>query len=131
MAGTPFAYFGEPVLVPGSMGASSFVLAGQGNPQSLFSASHGAGRRRSRGDAGRGHDEEFRQFLERFRVVLPLDLRRQDVKQRREIVAKKLDEQKQEAPYAYKGIGPIVQTLTEAGIARPVAELVPLMTIKG
>ena len=37
----------------------------------------------------------------------------------------------QEAPHAYKGIGPIVDTLTRAGIARPVAELVPLMTIKG
>ena len=29
------------------------------------------------------------------------------------------------------GIGPIVDTLTRAGIAKPVAELVPLMTIKG
>lgn len=30
MAGTPFEYHGEPVLVPGSMGASSFVMVGQG-----------------------------------------------------------------------------------------------------
>lgn len=41
MAGTPFAFYGEPVLVPGSMGASSFILAGGGNCQSLWSASHG------------------------------------------------------------------------------------------
>ena len=33
MAGTPFEYYGEPVLVPGSMGASSFVLAGRGCPE--------------------------------------------------------------------------------------------------
>lgn len=131
MAGTAFAYHGEPVLVPGSMGASSFILAGRGSAESLCSASHGAGRSLSRGDALHGYEEEFRRFLERFRVVTPVDLRRQDVKLRRDIVEKKLDELKQEAPYAYKGIGPIIQTLTEAGIARPVAELTPLMTIKG
>src|SRR5262249_7423110 len=131
MEGTPFAYYGEPVLIPGSMGASSFVLAGQGSTDSLFSASHGAGRTLSRGDALKGHDEEFGRFLERFRVVTPVDLRRQDVQQRREILEKKLDEIKQEAPFAYKGIGPVVETLTDAGIARPVAELTPLMTVKG
>jgi tRNA-splicing ligase RtcB (3'-phosphate/5'-hydroxy nucleic acid ligase) len=131
MEGTPFAYYGEPVLIPGSMGASSFILAGQGNPASLSSASHGAGRTLSRGEALKGHDEEFRRFLERFRVVTPVDLRRQDVRQRREILEKKLEEIKQEAPFAYKGIGPVVETLTDAGIARPVAELTPLMTVKG
>lgn len=131
MADTPFAYYGEPVLVPGSMGASSFILAGQGNAAALSSASHGAGRALSRGDAGRGHDREFQEFLERFRVVTPVDLRRQDVKLRRDIVDKKLAELKQEAPFAYKGIGPVIDTLTSAGMARPVAELTPLMTIKG
>jgi tRNA-splicing ligase RtcB len=131
MAGTPFVYYGEPVLVPGSMGASSFILAGRGNATALFSASHGAGRCLSRGDALKGHDDEFRRFLERFRVVSPIDLRRQDVKLRRDIVEKKLEEIKQEAPFAYKGIGPVVQTLTEAGMAQPVAELTPLMTVKG
>lgn len=131
MAGTTFAYHGEPVLVPGSMGASSFILAGQGSLESLCSASHGAGRSLSRGDALQGHEEDFRRFLERFRVVTPVDLRRQDIKLRRDIVEKKLEDLKQEAPYAYKGIGPIIETLTEAGIARPVVELTPLMTIKG
>ncbi len=131
MVGTPFEYHGEPVLVPGSMGASSFVLAGRGNPEALSSASHGAGRALSRGDAMRGHEEEFRRFLERFRVVGPLDLRRPDVRLRRDIVEKKLEEIKQEAPHAYKGIGPVVRTLEGAGMARPVVELRPLMTIKG
>jgi tRNA-splicing ligase RtcB len=128
---TPFAYHGEPVLVPGSMGASSFILAGQGNAEALWSASHGAGRSLSRGEAARGHDEEFAEFMKRFRVVTPVDLRRPDIRMRRDIVEQKLADIKQEAPYAYKGIGPIVETLTQAGIARPVAELVPLMTIKG
>jgi tRNA-splicing ligase RtcB len=131
MAGTPFAYHGEPVLVPGSMGASSYILAGRGLAGALSSASHGAGRSLSRGDALKGHDEEFRKFLETFRVVTPVDLRRPDVRLRRDIVERKLEDIKQEAPYAYKGIGPIIETLTEAGIARPVAEVKPLLTIKG
>lgn len=131
MAGTPFATTGEPVLVPGSMGASSFILAGRGLPQALSSASHGAGRTLSRGAALRGHEAEFQDFLRRFRVVTPIDLRRPDVRSRRDILERKLDEIRQEAPYAYKGIGPVVQTLEQAGMAAPVAELVPLMTVKG
>jgi tRNA-splicing ligase RtcB (3'-phosphate/5'-hydroxy nucleic acid ligase) len=54
MQNTPFAYLGEPVLVPGSMGSSSFIMAGLGNPEALSSASHGAGRALSRGQASRG-----------------------------------------------------------------------------
>ena len=47
------------------------------------------------------------------------------------LAAASLDDIKQEAPHAYKGIGPVVQTLEGAGLARPVVELTPLMTIKG
>jgi tRNA-splicing ligase RtcB (3'-phosphate/5'-hydroxy nucleic acid ligase) len=131
MQNTPFAFTGEPVLVPGSMGSSSFILAGQGLPEALSSASHGAGRALARGAATRGFETEFKRFLEEFRVVTPLDLRRQDVKMRRDILKKKLEELKQEAPHAYKGIGPVIGTLEGAGMARAVAELSPIMTIKG
>ena len=131
MAGTPFEYYGEPVLVPGSMGASSFILAGRGNAESLHSASHGAGRQMSRGDAMRGREQEFADFLERFRVVTPVDFRRQDIKLRRDIVDKKLADLKKEAPFAYKGIGPVIETLRGAQLAQPVAELSPLLTVKG
>ena len=79
----------------------------------------------------RGYDDEFRKFMEEFRIVTPTDLRRPDVRSRPDILSKKLEEIKQEAPFAYKGIGPVVNTLTAAGIARPVVELVPIMTIKG
>lgn len=39
---------GDLALIPGSMGTGSFVVRGRGNPTSLHSASHGAGRRLSR-----------------------------------------------------------------------------------
>lgn len=44
---------GELGLIPGSMGARSYVVRGLGNPASFESASHGAGRRLSRGEAKR------------------------------------------------------------------------------
>jgi tRNA-splicing ligase RtcB (3'-phosphate/5'-hydroxy nucleic acid ligase) len=131
MLNTPFEYYGEPVMVPGSMGASSYLLSGQGNIESAYSASHGAGRLMSRGKALKGNETEFKEFLKKFRVVSPVDLRRQDIKLRKDIVEQKLADIKQEAPFAYKGITPVIETLSGAGIATPVAELEPLMTIKG
>lgn len=131
MSNSPFAFYGEPVLVPGSMGASSFILAGQGNTEALWSASHGAGRAMSRGDAAHGHDVEFKEFMERFHIVTPVDLRRPDIQMRNDIVTKKLEDIKKEAPFAYKGIGPVIETLNHGGIARPIVELTPLVTIKG
>ena len=44
---------GELGIIPGSMGAKSFIVSGKGNPESFHSASHGAGRRMSRGQAKR------------------------------------------------------------------------------
>jgi tRNA-splicing ligase RtcB len=44
---------GELGIIPGSMGARSFIVRGKGNPQSLCSCAHGAGRRMSRSEAKR------------------------------------------------------------------------------
>jgi tRNA-splicing ligase RtcB (3'-phosphate/5'-hydroxy nucleic acid ligase) len=40
-------------IIPGSMGAKSFIVRGKGNPESFCSCSHGAGRKMSRGEAVR------------------------------------------------------------------------------
>lgn len=51
---------GDLALIPGSMGTGSYIVSGLGNPDSYQSASHGAGRRLSRGAAKRafaGDDE--------------------------------------------------------------------------
>jgi len=42
---------GELGIIPGSMGARSFIVRGKGNPESFESCSHGAGRRMSRKEA--------------------------------------------------------------------------------
>jgi len=45
------AQAGELGIIPGSMGAKSYIVRGKGNPESFCSCSHGAGRRMSRGKA--------------------------------------------------------------------------------
>ena len=47
------AYKDELGIIPGSMGAKSFIVRGRGEPESFCSCSHGAGRRMSRGKAVR------------------------------------------------------------------------------
>jgi tRNA-splicing ligase RtcB len=52
--GAVSARAGELGIIPGSMGARSFIVRGKGNPQSFHSCAHGAGRRMSR-TAARKH----------------------------------------------------------------------------
>jgi tRNA-splicing ligase RtcB len=44
---------GQLGIIPGSMGARSYIVRGRGNPESLYSCAHGAGRRMSRAEAKR------------------------------------------------------------------------------
>src|SRR5262249_39222838 len=44
---------GDLGIIPGSMGARSFIVRGKGNPDSFCSCSHGAGRKMSRNEAKR------------------------------------------------------------------------------
>ena len=49
---------GDPGVIPGSMGAATYVTRGLGNPDSYNSSAHGAGRRLSRGAAKRAFTVE-------------------------------------------------------------------------
>ncbi|MGC4118237.1 MAG: RtcB family protein [Myxococcales bacterium] len=127
----PYRFTGHPVLVPGSMGASSYVLAGAGNDALLASAAHGAGRGLTRGEAAHVSDEVFRRAMEPLRVVTPVDRRAPALQARRDILEKLEASLKEEAPFAYKPIEPIIATLSQAQVARPVARLWPMLTVKG
>jgi tRNA-splicing ligase RtcB len=131
MTDTAYEHWGEPVIVPGSMGAPSYLLLGSGNDDALCSACHGAGRALSRGAAMQVADAALDVFLSAFRVVTPVDPKRPDVRGRRDILEKWRQELKQEAPFAYKDITPVIDTLRTAGVAQPVVEFYPLMTVKG
>ena len=130
MEDTEFAWYGEPVMIPGSMGSSSYLLRGLGNSDSLWSASHGAGRKKSRGDAIKGNDEAFRQFMEKFHIITPIDPNRTDIKGRMDILKKWEESIRAEAPYAYKDIDEIIAVHTTHNIAALVARLEPIFTVK-
>ncbi len=130
MEGTEFAYYGEPVMIPGSMGSSSYLLRGLGNSDALWSASHGAGRQKSRGDAIKGNDAAFRQFMEHFHVITPIDPNRTDLKGRADILKKWEESIRAEAPYAYKDIHEVIAVHTAHNIAQPIARMEPIFTVK-
>ena len=110
---------GQPVLIPGSMGTSSYVLAGMPDSMkySFGSACHGAGRALSRTAARkkvRGDE-------------LMAELRVKGIA----IQAGSKKGVAEEAPVAYKDIESVVDVVEEAGIARKVARLKPVAVIKG
>ena len=114
---------GIPVIVPGSMGAQSWVLRGLGGAANLRSAPHGAGRLATRGEGRKGSAGE----LVPLRVVTKLDPQRV----RRDIADELARDLLEEAPSAYKPVMPAIETCQGAGIAEPVACLHPLLTVKG
>jgi tRNA-splicing ligase RtcB len=64
-------------------------------------------------------------------VVTPIDPLAPEVRTRRDVLEKYHRRMKEEAPYAYKPITPIIETVEEAGVAQTVARMWPLMTVKG
>jgi tRNA-splicing ligase RtcB len=110
---------GQPVLIGGTMGTSSWVLAGTetGMRASFGSACHGAGRSMSRHQAlkqWKGKD-----------VVAELEGRGILVR------SPSLRGVAEEAPGAYKDVTEVVEVTERAGLARRVAKLLPMVTIKG
>ncbi|HEY7991048.1 MAG TPA: RtcB family protein [Stellaceae bacterium] len=113
-----FAAVGQPVIIGGSMGTSSAILAGNPQPERAFaSACHGAGRAMSRHAAARRW---------RGRQVV-------DQLAERGIVIKSPSSRgvAEEAPGAYKDTDAVVDAAHRAGLARKVARLEPIVCIKG
>lgn len=127
----PFEWTGEPVLIPGSMGSDSYLMAGCGSADALSSASHGAGRSLSRGQALKGHADDLKQFLKDFHIITPIDPQDPKLRGRQDILRKWEEGILEEAPWAFKAVGPVVDTQVAAGIVRPVARLSPIFTVKG
>ena len=108
---------GQPVLIPGTMGTASYVLAGVPGGSAFYSTAHGAGRVQSRHQAARTiHGRDLRNQLERQGVLV------------RGATWRGLAE---EAPDAYKDVDLVAQASEEAGLARRIARLVPLGVVKG
>jgi tRNA-splicing ligase RtcB len=108
---------GQPVLIPGTMGTASYVLAGVPGGDAFFSTCHGAGRVLSRHQAARAvTGREVRARLEASGIaVRPRSLRGLS----------------EETPEAYKDVAEVVAASEGAGLCRTVARLVPLGVVKG
>lgn len=114
-----YAKAGQPVLIGGSMGTASWVLAGAaGTEERAFgSACHGAGRAMSRHEATkRWHGRALIDELAARGILIRSPSWRG--------VA-------EEAPLAYKDVGSVVDASEHAGLAGKVARLAPLVCIKG
>jgi len=110
---------GQPVLIGGSMGTGSYVLAGTKQSEALAfsSACHGAGRAMSRHQA-------LKTWQGR-KVVDDLAARGILVK------SPSMRGVAEEAPEAYKDVSAVVDAAHAAGLARKVARVEPLVCIKG
>src|SRR5437868_5937256 len=124
LAGNPaipekYGAVGQPVLIPGDMGRYSFVLVGaQGSmEQSFGTCCHGAGRRQSRTAA--------RKSLSSKDLLNQLAARGVTIR----VHSKNL--LTEEAPQAYKDAQQVVNVVHNAGLAKLVARLKPVIVVKG
>lgn len=110
---------GTPVLLPGSMGTSSYVLVGtkEAMEKSWGSCAHGAGRVLSRSEAQRRMS-----FSE---AVLEMEKRGVFVEAggRKGMV--------EESPFSYKDVDEVVRVCDEAGLGRKVVKLRPILVVIG
>jgi tRNA-splicing ligase RtcB (3'-phosphate/5'-hydroxy nucleic acid ligase) len=110
---------GQPVLIGGTMGTASYIMAGtEASEQKAFSsACHGAGRSMSRHAATRHW--RGRQLVDELaqRGIL--------------VVSPSLRGIAEEAPGAYKDVEAVIEATDEAQLAKKVAKLLPLIVIKG
>jgi len=109
---------GQPALIPGSMGTSSYVLAGQETGKdSWYSTCHGAGRTMSRHAAMKKvRGEEVVNRLKQEGIL---------------VKCRSMRGIAEEAPLAYKNINDVVEVVHQAGLSKKVARLKPLAVIKG
>jgi len=108
------AHPNQALLIPGSMGDDSYLLDGLGHPRWASSASHGAGRAVSRMEmTWKAKQAGARATARQFECIT--------LKEERRI---------EEAPSAYKPIGPVIESQIEEGLVTPIARMTPILTFK-
>lgn len=112
---------GDYGIIPGSMGARTYIVSGLGNPNSFNSCSHGAGRRMSRSRAKR---ELSWDSVDMSKITWNVDLGNDD-KERDARKAALLDEH----PDSYKDIDQVM--IDQADLVYPVAILHQVLNYKG
>jgi tRNA-splicing ligase RtcB len=117
--GATRAFENQPVIIPGSMGTSSYLLIGTKKAEELTfgSTAHGAGRVESRTQARKElTGEKIKAELEEKNIIIEAGSYKGLV---------------EEAPEVYKDIDEVVKVSHETGIGKLVAKFVPLAVMKG
>jgi tRNA-splicing ligase RtcB len=104
-------------IIPGSMGAPSYIVKGLGNSESFESCSHGAGRKMGRMEASRTLTKEA---CDKAMEGIVFGRWGMDRKGRIDLG---------EAPQAYKDIDEVIES--QLDLIEPVTKLIPLGVIKG
>lgn len=117
--GATRAFPGQPVIIPGSMGTASYVLAGTkvAMEQSFGSTCHGAGRRMSRHEA--------------LRQAQGQQIKGELTEKGISIKTGSIRGLAEEAPLAYKDVDEVVNVVHNVGIAKKTVRLRPIAAIKG
>ena len=117
----PDAYseVGQPVLIPGSMGTSSYILSGGENSLELSfgSTAHGAGRLKSR-----------TQSKKDYRAA---DVQRELKRDQIFVKAASGETIEEEAPGSYKDVDEVIKVSDELGIGEKVVQMKPIVNVKG
>jgi tRNA-splicing ligase RtcB (3'-phosphate/5'-hydroxy nucleic acid ligase) len=117
LRGTRWEETGHPILIPGSMGDTSYILfAEPGAEKALYSVNHGCGRRMSRKAAKDSFSQSgVNQQMRELNVMVnaggdvPID----------------------ESPGCYKPASLVIDAVVSAGLARVAYELTPIASLKG
>jgi len=110
---------GQPVLIPGSMGTSSYILCGtnKAEDETFGSTCHGAGRTMSRFSAMKQYSaDEIKKELASKHILVKSASKNGIV---------------EEAPECYKDVDEVIKTVEGAGIAKVIVKLTPVGVIKG
>ncbi len=110
---------GQPVLLPGTMGTSSYILAGGEASMELSfgSTAHGAGRIKSRAQSKQDYWGED----------IQKDLKRQGI----HVKAVSGSTMAEEAPGSYKDVDEVIKVSDDLGIGTKVVKMRPVVNIKG
>lgn len=114
-----YRHIGQPVLIGGTMGTSSYILVGteEGMTQAFGSACHGAGRSMSRTQAKRKwHGRDVVRSLEEQGVI---------------VRGHSYSGIAEEAPGSYKDVTEVVEAAHYANLARKVVRVKPIACVKG
>lgn len=109
---------GQAIIIPGSRGDYSYLVAPIAKAESLYSLAHGAGRKWQRNDCRQ-------RLCQRFKIE---QLSRTSLGSR--VICKDTQLIYEEAPEAYKPIDSVLEALEGAGLVQRLARLKPVLTYK-